>query len=127
MILVVLFLRRIAVYSWLPGAGMKVYRRYLAREIVRRDGAGAVRLPRAVRVFRSASPNWTTWARAATSCGTPLLFVALTLPGRVYELFPIAVLIGTLYALDEPVAALRDHGAAHLGLSPRAPAVVPWR
>jgi lipopolysaccharide export system permease protein len=28
-----------------------------------------------------------------------VLYVALTLPGRVYELFPIAVLIGTLYGL----------------------------
>jgi len=28
-----------------------------------------------------------------------LLFVTLSLPGRVYELFPIAVLIGSLYAL----------------------------
>jgi len=27
------------------------------------------------------------------------VYVALTLPGRVYELFPVAVLIGTLYAL----------------------------
>lgn len=27
------------------------------------------------------------------------MYVALTVPGRVYELFPIAVLIGTLYAL----------------------------
>src|SRR3954463_2368070 len=29
-----------------------------------------------------------------------LLFVALALPSHIYELFPIAVLIGTLYALS---------------------------
>src|SRR5450759_2374273 len=29
-----------------------------------------------------------------------LLFVVLSMPGHIYELFPIAVLIGTLYALS---------------------------
>lgn len=32
--------------------------------------------------------------------GHALLFVALSLPGRIYELIPIAALIGTLYALS---------------------------
>src|SRR5258708_18226195 len=33
-----------------------------------------------------------------------LAFVALTLPSHVYELFPVAVLIGTLYALSHLAA-----------------------
>ena len=43
--------------------------------------------------------NCKAWARGATSFATWRYFVLLTLPGHVYELAPIAVLIGTLYAL----------------------------
>ncbi len=39
------------------------------------------------------------------SVGRALLFVALHLPGRLYELFPIAALIGTLFALSQLVAS----------------------
>jgi lipopolysaccharide export system permease protein len=53
-----------------------------------------------------------------------IAFVALSVPGRVYELFPIAVLIGTLYALTllarhSEITVLRTSGlstAALLGV-----------
>src|SRR4030067_2789389 len=34
-----------------------------------------------------------------------LLFVILTIPGHVYELFPVAVLVGTIFALVEVAAS----------------------
>jgi len=36
--------------------------------------------------------------------GYVLMFVALTMPGHVYELFPVAVLIGTIFALVQMAA-----------------------
>jgi lipopolysaccharide export system permease protein len=36
--------------------------------------------------------------------GYVLLFVALTIPGHVYELFPVAVLIGTIFAMVQMAA-----------------------
>lgn len=38
------------------------------------------------------------------SIGRALLYVGLHLPGRLYELFPVAALIGTLFALSQFVA-----------------------
>lgn len=48
-----------------------------------------------------------------------LVFVGLTLPGRLYELFPIGVLIGTLYALTQlarqsEITVLRASGVSTL-------------
>src|SRR3989338_2581421 len=37
--------------------------------------------------------------------GYVLLFVALTIPGHVYELFPVAVLVGTIFALVQMAAS----------------------
>ncbi|MBE0614681.1 MAG: LPS export ABC transporter permease LptG [Burkholderiales bacterium] len=49
-----------------------------------------------------------------------LLFVMLSLPGHVYELAPIAVLIGTLYALSQ-LAANSEYTVMRIsGLSPYA-------
>jgi len=36
--------------------------------------------------------------------GRAMLFVSLNMPGRLYELFPVAALIGTLFALSQLVA-----------------------
>lgn len=36
--------------------------------------------------------------------GYVLLFIALTMPGHIYELFPVAVLIGTIFALVQMAA-----------------------
>jgi lipopolysaccharide export system permease protein len=49
-----------------------------------------------------------------------LLFVLLSLPGHVYELFPIAVLIGTLYALSQLAANSEFTVMRVSGLSPFA-------
>ena len=51
-----------------------------------------------------------------------LTFVALSLPGRLYELFPVATLIGTLFALAQFVvsseyAVMRTSGVSALGIS----------
>jgi lipopolysaccharide export system permease protein len=42
--------------------------------------------------------------RAEYKIGYMLLYVMLTVPGRVYELFPVAVLIGTIFALVQMAA-----------------------
>jgi lipopolysaccharide export system permease protein len=47
-----------------------------------------------------------------------LAFVALTVPGHVYELFPVAVLIGTLYALSHLAANSEYTVMRGSGLSP---------
>jgi len=49
-----------------------------------------------------------------------LAFVALTIPGHVYELFPVAVLIGTLYALSH-LAANSEYTVM------RGSGLAPWR
>jgi lipopolysaccharide export system permease protein len=53
--------------------------------------------------------------------GAALLFVALTVPSRLYELFPVAVLIGTLLGLAQLVvhseyAVMRTSGVSILAL-----------
>jgi lipopolysaccharide export system permease protein len=53
---------------------------------------------------------------------TVLSFVALSIPGRLYELFPVAALIGTLFALAQLVvsseyAVMRTSGVSILGIS----------
>src|SRR3990172_8628738 len=52
-----------------------------------------------------------------------LAFVALSLPSHVYELFPVAVLIGTLYALSHLAANSEYTVMRGSGFSPRAAAV----
>ena len=49
-----------------------------------------------------------------------LAFVALLIPAHVYELFPIAVLIGTLYALSRLAATSEYTAMRAAGLSPLA-------
>lgn len=77
---------------------MKVYQRYLAREIY-----AAVTLVLAAFVmlfaFFDLIHEMEFVGQAAYQFQHAALYVLLTLPGRVYELVPIAVLIGTLYAL----------------------------
>lgn len=53
---------------------------------------------------------------------TVLTFVVLSIPGRLYELFPVAALIGTLFALAQLVvsseyAVMRTSGVSILGIS----------
>lgn len=77
---------------------LKVFERYLAREIY-----GATTLVLAAFLMLFAFFDFIGEIQQLGKGDYQLhhaaSFVLLTLPGRVYELFPIAVLIGTLYAL----------------------------
>ncbi len=77
---------------------MRVYERYFAREIY-----SAVTLVLAAFVmlfaFFDLIHEMEFVGQAAYQIQHAALYVLLTIPGRVYELVPIAVLIGTLYAL----------------------------
>jgi lipopolysaccharide export system permease protein len=60
--------------------------------------------------------------KANYTISTALLFVALQLPSRMYELFPVAALIGTLFAIAQLVASseytvMRASGASLLQVS----------
>jgi lipopolysaccharide export system permease protein len=78
---------------------MKIYRRYLAREV-----SGAILLVLAGFLALFGFFDMVGEVKSVGEGGYQLhhalAFVALRLPGRVYELMPIAVLIGTLYALS---------------------------
>lgn len=77
---------------------MKVYQRYFAKEIY-----AAVTLVLVAFLllfaFFDLIHELESLGRGDYQLQHALLYVLLTLPGRVYELTPIAVLIGTLYAL----------------------------
>jgi lipopolysaccharide export system permease protein len=77
---------------------MKVWVRYLAREIW---GATLLVLAAflALFAFFDFVAELDDLGRGGYQLHHAALFILLTLPGRVYELGPIAVLIGTLYAL----------------------------
>jgi lipopolysaccharide export system permease protein len=77
---------------------LKVYERYLAREIY---GAASLVLAAFLGLFAffDLIQEMQDVGRQGYLLQHALGFVALTLPGHVYEIMPIAVLIGTLYAL----------------------------
>lgn len=77
---------------------MKVYKRYLAREIYLSTLFVMVAFL-ALFAFFDLVGELSNVGRGGYQLHQAIIFVGLTLPGRVYELFPIAVLIGTLYAL----------------------------
>ena len=76
----------------------KVLTRYLAREVF---GASAVALLAFLGLFAFFDflDQLDSVGRDGYEVHHALIYVAMILPGRVYELLPIAVLIGTLYAL----------------------------
>ena len=78
---------------------MKIYRRYLLREV-----SGGVLLVLAgflgLFAFFDMVSEVRVVGQEVYQLHHALGFVALRLPGRVYELMPIAMLIGTLYALS---------------------------
>ncbi|MEF8723217.1 MAG: LPS export ABC transporter permease LptG [Candidatus Accumulibacter phosphatis] len=78
---------------------MKIYRRYLMREV-----SGAIFLVLlaflALFAFFDLLGEVQDIGRGGYQLRHAFAFVLLRLPGRVYELMPIAVLIGTLYALS---------------------------
>jgi lipopolysaccharide export system permease protein len=79
---------------------MKIYRRYLAREVA----AGVLLVLAAFLALFSFFDMINEIKNVGSSASYQLhhavVFVLLRLPGRVYELMPVAVLIGTLYALS---------------------------
>lgn len=78
---------------------MKIYRRYVTREV-----AGAILLVLAAFLalfgFFDMVAEVKNVGQNSYQLRHALAFVLLRMPGRVYELMPIAVLIGTLYALS---------------------------
>ncbi|HRD93782.1 MAG TPA: LPS export ABC transporter permease LptG [Accumulibacter sp.] len=78
---------------------MKIYRRYIAREVF-----GAVLLVLlaflALFAFFDMLGEINNVGQGGYRLQHAFAFVLLRVPGRVYELMPIAVLIGTLYALS---------------------------
>jgi len=77
---------------------LKLYERHLAREIY---GATALVLAAFLMLFAffDLIHELESLGKGGYRLQHALAYVALTLPGRLYELFPIGVLIGTLYAL----------------------------
>jgi len=77
---------------------LKVYERYLAREIY---AATALVLAAflALFAFFDLIHEFEDLGKGGYQLQHAVMYVTLTMPGRVYELFPIAVLIGTLYGL----------------------------
>lgn len=76
---------------------MKLLSRYLAREIY---SSVALVFAALLALFAFLDlVNELSHMQGNYSTGYVVLFVALTIPGHVYELFPVAVLIGTIVAL----------------------------
>ena len=99
---------------------VKVYQRHLAREIY---GATALVLAAFLLLFAffDLIHEFEELGHSGYQLQHALAFVLLTMPGRVYELFPIAVLIGTLYALTvlarhSEITVLRCSGLSTVAL-----------
>lgn len=95
---------------------MKIYERHLAREI---HAATAIVLLgfMALFAFFDLIYELESVGKGGYELRHALGYVALTLPGRAYELLPICVLIGTLYALttlakQSEITVLRASGVA---------------
>ncbi len=90
-----------------PGArGMRVLRRYIRRQVL----ASIILVLAGLLMlfsFFDLIYEMQRRGRGQHRLTTVLTFVALSMPGRLYELFPIAALIGTLFALAQLVVQLR--------------------
>lgn len=96
--------------------GMLLYQRYLMRETL-----AAILLVLAAFLalfsFFDLINELRSVGKGGYQFGHALIFVTLSLPGRIYELIPIAVLIGALYALStlarhSEITVLRASGLA---------------
>ncbi len=104
-----------------PGArGMRVLRRYIRRQVL---SSILLVLAGLLMLFSFFDLIYEMRDLGAgnTRLTTVLTFVALSMPGRLYELFPIAALIGTLFALAQLVvssefAVMRTSGVSILGI-----------
>ncbi len=99
---------------------LKVFESYLAREIYAATGLvlAAFLL---LFAFFDLIHEFEFLGKGTYQLQHALGFVLLSMPGRVYELFPIAVLIGTLYALTllarhSEITVLRTSGLSTLAL-----------
>ncbi|OIR03899.1 lipopolysaccharide export system permease protein LptG [mine drainage metagenome] len=99
---------------------MRVFERYLAREIY---AATALVLAAFLMLFAffDLIHEFGDLGKGGYQLHQAIAFVLLTMPGRVYELFPIAVLIGTLYALTllarhSEITVLRSSGLSTTAL-----------
>ncbi|MCK9283341.1 MAG: LPS export ABC transporter permease LptG [Rhodocyclaceae bacterium] len=99
---------------------LKIFERYLAREI---HVATALVLSAFMMLFAffDLIGEIQNLGRGNYQLPEALGYVSLTLPGRAYELFPIAVLIGSLYALTNlarhsEITVLRVSGLSTLSL-----------
>lgn len=95
---------------------MKVYERHLAREIYG-DTLLVLAAFLGLFAFFDLIHELESVGKGGYEIHHALAFVALTLPGRAYEILPIAVLIGTLYALTllarhSEITVLRTSGLA---------------
>lgn len=93
---------------------LKIYERHLAREIY---ASTALVLLAFLMLFAffDLIHELESIGRGGYRLQHALMYIGLTLPGRLYELFPIGVLIGTLYALvtlarHSEIAVLRASG-----------------
>jgi len=98
----------------------KVFERYLAREIYAATGLILAAFL-ALFGFFDVIHELPSIGRGGYTMGHVAAYVALTVPVRVYELMPIAVLIGTLYALTllarhSEITVLRASGLSTRGL-----------
>ncbi|MDO8313264.1 MAG: LPS export ABC transporter permease LptG [Sideroxyarcus sp.] len=82
---------------------MKLLSRYLAREIYFSVALVFAALLMLFALLDLIS-QLNEMGRGDYRLGYVLLFVTLTLPGHIYELFPVAVLIGTIFALVQMAA-----------------------
>jgi len=82
---------------------MKLLTRYLAREIY---GSLALVFAALIMLFAffDLLGELNDMGRANYTLGHVLLYILLTVPTRIYELFPVAVLIGTIFALVQMAA-----------------------
>jgi lipopolysaccharide export system permease protein len=100
---------------------MRILRRYLATQIV----ASVVLVLTALLMlfsFFDLINELQDIGQGAYSLAAALTYVGLSVPGRLYELFPAAVLIGTMFALAQLVlnaeyAVMRTSGVSITGLA----------
>ena len=122
--LVLLFSRRVLVFSLGTAVAVtlrfKVFERYLAREIYAATGLILAAFL-ALFGFFDVIHELPSVGRGGYTMAHVAAYVALSMPVRVYELMPIAVLIGTLYALTllarhSEITVLRASGLSTRGL-----------
>ena len=96
--------------------GLRIFERYIAREVYAATGLVLLAFL-ALFAFFDLVHELEDLGKGGYQLYHALVYVTLTLPGRIYELLPIAILIGTLYALTllarhSEITVLRSSGLA---------------